>query len=278
MLGINMKETVNRIGFIGAGNMANALIKGVIASDLYNHDMIRASDSDPEKIRALSNSYKVKGILSNRELCNTCNVIVLSIKPQVMQKVLEEIKGIVTKDHLVISIAAGIRINTIEAALGADVPVIRVMPNTPAIAQMGVSAITEGRAVKENHMNIALDMFRAVGIAFTVDETMMDAVTAVSGSGPGFIFRLMECFVAAAQTQGFDPEIAGDMVINTFLGAAMLAQKTGTPLSELRKMVTSPGGTTEAGLKYMDVNKICEILEGTVEAAKARSVELGKKI
>jgi pyrroline-5-carboxylate reductase len=126
-------------------------------------------------------------------------------------------------------------------------------------------------------MNIAIDLLKAVGIAFTVDEAMMDAVTAVSGSGPGFIFRLMECFVAAAEKQGFAPETAKDMVINTFLGAAMLAQRSATPLSELRKMVTSPGGTTEAGLRYMDENKIGEIIEGTVEAAKTRSIELGKK-
>ncbi|MBN1907927.1 MAG: pyrroline-5-carboxylate reductase [Deltaproteobacteria bacterium] len=267
-----------RIGFIGAGNMAGALIKGIIASGLFNHNMINASDNDPEKIKALSNSYKVEGILSNRELCDRCNIIVLSIKPQVMSMVLEEIKGCINKNHLVISIAAGIRINNIETILGADVPVIRVMPNTPALVQMGVSAIAAGRAVTPEHMNIAIDILKAVGIAFTVDEAMMDAVTAVSGSGPGFIFRLMECFVAAAQTQGFDPETSRNMVINTFLGAAILAQKSGTPLSELRKMVTSPGGTTEAGLKYMDENKIGEILDGTVEAAKNRSVELGKKM
>ncbi len=179
---------------------------------------------------------------------------------------------------MVISIAAGIRINAIESILGADVPVIRVMPNTPALVQMGVSAIAAGRAVTPEHMNIATDILKAVGIAFTVDEAMMDAVTALSGSGPGFIFRLMESFVAAAQKQGFEHETAKDMVINTFLGAATLAQKTGMPLAELIKIVTSPGGTTEAGLKYMDENKIGEVLEGTVEAAKMRSVELGKKV
>jgi pyrroline-5-carboxylate reductase len=197
--------------------------------------------------------------------------------PQVMANVLEEIKEAINKNHVVISIAAGIRINTIEAILGDSVPVIRVMPNTPALVQMGVSAIAAGRAVTVDHLNIAIDILKAVGIAFTVEETMMDAVTAVSGSGPGFVFSLMECFVAAAQTQGFDPETAKNMVINTFLGAATLAQKTGTPLSDLRRMVTSPGGTTEAGLKYMDEKKIGELLEGTVEAAKKRSVELGKK-
>jgi pyrroline-5-carboxylate reductase len=272
-----MSVIEKRVGFIGAGNMAGALIKGIVASGLYSSNMIFASDSDPEKVRAIRDIYQLKGLPSNIELCRECNIIILSIKPQVMQRVLTEIKGVVNKNHLVISIAAGIRINTIETTLGADVPVIRVMPNTPAIVQMGVSVIAAGRSVTPEHMNIAIDLLKAVGIAFTVDEAMMDAVTAVSGSGPGFIFRLMECFVAAAEKQGFAPETAKDMVINTFLGAAMLAQRSATPLSELRKMVTSPGGTTEAGLRYMDENKIGEIIEGTVEAAKTRSIELGKK-
>jgi pyrroline-5-carboxylate reductase len=273
-----MKTNVNRVGFIGAGNMAGALIKGIIASGLYAPEMIFASDSDPEKVRTVSDTYQVKGLSSNMELCSTCNIIVLSIKPQVMQTVLSEIKGAINRSHVIISIAAGIRINTIESILGADVPVIRVMPNTPALVQMGVSAIAAGNMVTADHLDIAINILKAVGIAFTVDEAMMDAVTAVSGSGPGFIFRLMESFVAATEKQGFDPEIAKDMVINTFLGAATLAKKTGTPLTDLRRMVTSPGGTTEAGLKYMDDNKMAEILEGTVETAKKRSIELGKKI
>jgi pyrroline-5-carboxylate reductase len=273
-----MNETINSVGFIGAGNMANALIKGIITSGLYSSNMIFASDSDPEKVRVIADIFKINGLSSNRELCSACNIIILSVKPQVMQAVLAEIKGAINKNHVVISIAAGIKINTIESSLGTDVPVIRVMPNTPALVQMGVSAISSGGAVKEDHLKIALDILKAVGIAFTVDETMMDAVTALSGSGPGFIFRLMESFVVAAQKQGFDPDTAKNMVINTFLGATMLAQKSGTPLADLRKMVTSPGGTTEAGLRYMDENRIGDILSGTVEAAKARSMELGKKI
>lgn len=273
-----MKTNENRVGFIGAGNMATALIKGIIESGLYRGDQVFASDSDPAKIKTITDTYKINGLSSNMELCSTCNIIILSVKPQVMAKVLEEIKGAITREHIVISIAAGIKINTIESSIGSGVPVIRVMPNTPALVQMGVSAIASGGAVKEDYLNVALDILKAVGIAFTVDEVMMDAVTAVSGSGPGFIFRLMECLVAAAEKQGFDPETAKNMVINTFLGATTLAQKTGTELSGLRKMVTSPGGTTEAGLKYMDENKIGELLEGTVEAAKLRSVELGKKM
>ncbi len=272
-----MNITAKKAGFIGAGNMATALMKGIIGSGLYSPDMINAYDNDPEKLNAIYKAYHVDSVPSNKELVKACNIIILAVKPQVMNAVLEEIKREVTKDHVVISIAAGIKIDTIQEFLGKDVPVIRVMPNTPALIQRGVSAVAAGKAVTSEQINIALEILRAVGIAFTVDEAMMDAVTAVSGSGPGFIFRIMECFVEATENQGFDKDTATRMVVQTFLGASMLAESSELPLSGLRKMVTSPGGTTEAGLKYLDTNKIREITGGTIEAARARSVELGKK-
>ena len=272
-----MSTTEKKAGFIGAGNMATALIKGVIGSGLYYPERINAYDNDPEKLKSIYETYHVEGVQSNCELVKSCNIIVLAVKPQVMNAVLKEIKDEMTKDHIVISIAAGIQIATIQSFLGQDVPVIRVMPNTPALIQRGVSAVAAGAAVTPDQLSIAIDILRAVGIAFTVDEAMMDAVTAVSGSGPGFIFKIMECFVDATEKQGFDAETARDMVINTFLGAAMLAESSGHSLSELRKMVTSPGGTTQAGLEYMDANRFGEIIDGTVETARARSIELGKK-
>jgi len=195
----------------------------------------------------------------------------------VMNTVLEEIKGGVTKDHIVISIAAGIKIATMQSFLGKDVPVIRVMPNTPALIQRGVSFAAAGEAVTPAHMNIALEIIKATGIAFIVDEVMMDAVTAVSGSGPGFVFKLMESFIEATEKQGFDKDTAKKMVVQTFLGASMLAESSDLSLSELRRMVTSPGGTTEAGLKFLDTNKVDQLIDGTIETAKDRSIELGKK-
>ena len=271
-----MSSKVKRVGFIGAGNMATALIKGIIGSGLYSPDMLNVYDNDPDKLKTMYKTYHVEGVLSNKELVKACDIIILAVKPQVMNAVLEEIKGEVTKNHVVISIAAGIKIGSIQD-LGKDVPVIRVMPNTPALIQRGVSAVAAGEAVTPEQMNIALEILKAVGIAFTVDEAMMDAVTAVSGSGPGFIFRIMEYFIEAAENQGFDKDTATKMVIRTFLGASMLAEGSELPLSELRKMVTSPGGTTEAGLKYLDTNKAREIIGGTIEAARERSAELGKK-
>ena len=270
-----MNEKSKRVGFIGAGNMATALIKGVISSGLYNPDMINAYDTDPEKLKSIYETYKVEGRQSSSDLVKSCNTVILAVKPQVMNIVLEEIKGEVTKDHIVISIAAGIKINTIQSFLGNNVPVIRVMPNTPALIQMGVSAVAAGEKVTPEQMNVAIEILKAVGIAFTVDEVMMDAVTAVSGSGPGFVFKIMECFVEAAEKQGFEKETAIKMVVQTFLGASKLAESSDLSLSDLRKMVTSPGGTTEAGLKFLDTNKLGELIDGTIETAKKRSIELG---
>lgn len=269
--------TAKKAGFIGAGNMARALIKGMISSELYTPDIIKTADTDPDKTIKLHKDYGVEGIPSNKVLAELCDIIILSVKPQVISEVLEDIKGTIRDDHVVISIVAGIKIDTIQSFLGKETPVIRVMPNTPALIQKGASAVAAGKNVFIDQINLALEIFSAVGTAFIVKEEMMDAVTALSGSGPGFIFKLMECFVEAAERQGFNPEIASLMITQTFLGSAMLAESSDLSLSELRNMVTSEGGTTEAGLKYLDTNKIEKIINGTIETAKARSVELGKK-
>jgi len=272
-----MSTTDNKVGFIGAGNMATALIKGIINSELYTPDLINASDADPDKMERMHENYRVNVSSSNKDLVKSCSIIILSVKPQVINDVLEDIKDEIRDDHIVISIAAGIKIETIQSYLGNKVPVIRVMPNTPALIQKGVSAVAAGKNVTHDQIDIALGIFKAVGIAFNVEESMMDAITALSGSGPGFVFKIMECFVEAAEKQGFNPETALLMIIQTFVGSSMLAENSDLSLSDLRKMVTSPGGTTEAGLNYINTNKIEEIINGTIETAKERSVELGKK-
>lgn len=274
---MDMVTNVNRVGFIGSGNMAAALIKGIIKSRLYSPDRIRVSDNDQAKLDNIKTIYGVEGTTSNCELVKQCNIIVLSVKPQAMDAVLSDIKDAAGSGHMVISIAAGIKISTIQAALGDSVPVIRVMPNTPALIRKGVSAAAPGSNVSEDQMNIAVNILGAVGTVFRIKEEMMDEVTALSGSGPGFVFRIMECFVEAAVKQGFDPDTATMMIIQTFLGSSMLAENSDLSLADLRKMVTSPGGTTQAGLNYLDTNRIGEIIDGTVETAKLRSIELGKK-
>jgi len=272
-----MDLKMEKIGFIGAGNMAEALIKGLINSRLYSPEQVSASDNDQEKLKTKSENFGIKAYASNRDLVQASSIIVLSVKPQVIREVLSDIRDCLSPDHLVISIAAGIPVNLIQEIIGKDKPIIRVMPNTPALIQRGISALASGGTATPEHMDKARGIFNAVGKTVIVDEGMMDAVTALSGSGPGFLFRIMECFVEAGVKQGFDRETALLLTTQTFLGASHLADESGLSLSRLREMVTSPGGTTAAGLAGFEANGLQNIILSAVKAACDRSIELGKK-
>ena len=266
------------LGFIGAGNMATALVKGLTRSRLYTPNRLTASDPDGSKLKAITESFGLKGSVDNRALVRDASIIILAVKPQVIREVLEGVKGEIRRDHLVISIAAGIPTKMIHSIIGADIPVVRVMPNTPALIQKGISALAPGTSATPEHVETTRKIFDAIGETVLVREDMMDAVTALSGSGPGFLFRIMECFVNAGETVGFDHEISRRLVIQTFLGATLLAGESGKTLSELRKMVTSPGGTTEAGLAVFEQRGLEAITQEVVKAAYERGVELGKKV
>ncbi|MBN1625609.1 MAG: pyrroline-5-carboxylate reductase [Deltaproteobacteria bacterium] len=272
-----MFQIDDKIGFIGVGNMAEALIKGLIKSGLYSPDRIASSDNDTLKLKNKSETYGIRACYSNRELVQASSIIVLSVKPQVIKAVLSEIAGYLEPDQLVISIAAGITINLIQDAIGKDKPIIRVMPNTPALIQRGISALSGGGTAAREHMNKAQEIFNAVGKTVIVDEGMMDAITAISGSGPGFVFRIMESFVEAGERLGFDRDTALMLVKQTFLGASHLADESESSLSKLREMVTSPGGTTAAGLSAFEDRGLSEVISYGLKAARDRSVELGKK-
>ncbi|MBW1798712.1 MAG: pyrroline-5-carboxylate reductase [Deltaproteobacteria bacterium] len=263
-------------GFIGAGNMGTALVKGLIESGVYSKEQLGASDMDTSALKRMAEQLGVKSYSSNSDLVRQCSTVVLSVKPQNMKDVLEEVKDGIRDDHLIISIAAGIPLRMIHDVLKRDIPLIRVMPNTPALVQKGVSALAAGAFATQKHMAIARAIFDAVGDTVDVEETMMDAVTALSGSGPGYVFRMMECMVDAGAGVGLERETALSLVIQTFLGAAHLAKTSEHSLSHLREMVTSPGGTTEAGLGMFDKMGLEETIRKAVEAACNRSVELGK--
>jgi pyrroline-5-carboxylate reductase len=263
-------------GFIGAGNMATAMIKGLIESGVYGKGQLGASDKDSNALKRMTGQFGVKSYGSNRDLVHQCSTVVLSIKPRNMKDVLKEVKDGIRDDHLIISIAAGIPLKMIHDILKRDIALVRVMPNTPALVQKGVSALAAGQFAKPEHMTTARTIFDAVGDTVEVEETMMDAVTALSGSGPGYIFRIMECMVDAGVGVGLERATALSLVIQTFLGAAHLAKSSEHPLSRLREMVTSPGGTTEAGLGVLEKMGLEETIRKAVEAACKRSVELGK--
>jgi pyrroline-5-carboxylate reductase len=264
------------IGFIGAGNMATALVRGLIESGAEGAEKLCASDIHDERLKELSARFGLRVHPSNQALAQECTVIVLAVKPQNIRAVLEDIREEVRDDHLLISIAAGIPLKMISDAIGRDVAAVRVMPNTPALIQRGISALASGGKATAGDLGKARKIFDAVGGTVIVSEEMMDAVTALSGSGPGYVFKLMECFVSAGVKVGFDQGTALQLVIQTFLGAAHLAAESEKGLSDLREMVTSPGGTTAAGLTVMDERGLAAILEEVVEAACKRSIELGK--
>jgi pyrroline-5-carboxylate reductase len=274
--GDRMNKIAKKTGFLGAGNMATALIKGLVESGVYDPEQLLASDKSKEALGRVSKQFGVECFSSNGDMVRKSSVLVLSVKPQNIKEVLEDVREDVREDHLVISIAAGIPLKMINHILKKDLPLIRVMPNTPALVQKGISALAGGEFVTEDHMAIARIIFDAVGETVEVEETMMDAVTALSGSGPGYVFRIMECMVDAGADLGLERETSLKLVLQTFLGAATLAKESEHSLSRLREMVTSPGGTTAAGLSVFDGMGLEEMTKNAVGAACKRSVELGK--
>lgn len=267
---------MSTIGFIGGGNMAEAVIRGVISAQVYSPSEVIVSDIRTERLDHLASEYKVTAAESNTALVQKADVVVLSVKPQNIRDVLDEIKGTVKKDTLIISIAAGVTTAKIAGVLG-DVPIIRVMPNTPALIGQGASALYSGNAPKEA-MGLALKIFSAVGKAVVVEsEELIDAVTAVSGSGPAYFFLLTEEMIKAGEKLGLSSDAAKELVLQTAKGAALLAESAdvqGETPAELRKKVTSPGGTTEAAIKVFAEKQFGEMVTDALTAAANRSKEL----
>ena len=267
---------MSTIGFIGGGNMAEALIKGIISAQVYSPSEVIVSDVRSKRLDYLASEYKVTAAENNTALVQRADVVVLSVKPQNMKDVLNEIKDSVKKDTLIISIAAGVTTAKIAGALG-DVPIIRGMPNTPALIGQGASALYSGNASKEA-MGQAQKIFSAVGKSVAVEsEELIDAVTAVSGSGPGYFFLLMEEMIKAGEKLGLSSDVAKKLVLQTAKGAALLAESAdiqGETPAELRNKVTSPGGTTEAAIKVFAEKQFGELVTEALTAACDRGKEL----
>jgi pyrroline-5-carboxylate reductase len=270
------EKEMDTIGFVGSGNMAEALIKGIITAKVCAPGNILISDIRPERLQLLSKQYGVQPADSNAALVEKADILVLSVKPQNMTEALESIKDAFKADTLVISIAAGIRVAKIAAALG-DVAIVRVMPNTPALISEGASALFANEKAKPM-LEKAEKIFAAVGRTVVVEnEGLIDAVTAVSGSGPAYYFLLMEEMIKAACELGLPGDVAKDLVLQTAKGAALLAveaDKKGETPAELRRKVTSPGGTTEAALKVFADGNLGPTIAAGIKRARDRSREL----
>jgi len=266
-----------RLVFIGAGNMAEALLRGILAANRMSPVDILVTDVRAERLAYLQTTYGIGISSDNVEAARRAETILLAVKPQVMAGVLDDLKGTLSAQQLLVSIAAGISTTSIAEHFPHSVRVIRVMPNTPALVLEGVSALARGQHAEPQDLEAARYLFEAVGKVVVVDEALMDAVTGLSGSGPAYVFLVIEALSDAGVKVGLPRDVALALAAQTVRGAARLVQETGKHPGELKDMVTSPGGTTIAGLHALEQGAVRSALISAVEAATRRSQELGKR-
>lgn len=270
----NVKEN-STLAFIGGGNMAVSLISGLIA-DGHDAQKILVSDPDSEKLAALAGRFRIQSASSNEAAIAEADVVVLSVKPQVIEEVSRSLAGAIQqRQPLVISIAAGIQEKSLQQWLGGDVTLVRTMPNTPAMIQAGATVLHAGPGVSEEQKDLAESIMRAVGLTRWVeDEGLMDAVTALSGSGPAYLFLVMEAMEAAAIELGIPADSARLLTLQTALGASKMALESTDSPAILRQKVTSPGGTTERALQTLEEGGLRDLFKQALSDARDRSIEL----
>jgi pyrroline-5-carboxylate reductase len=265
-----------RIGFLGAGNMSGAIIKGLLHAKVLPADRIFASDAKSERLAQLHAAHGIKTTTDNHVLVKECDVLVLGVKPQVIDKVLTEVGADVRPDQLVISVAAGVPIDALEARLPAGSRVIRTMPNTPATVQAGATAIAGGAHAREEDIRTARELFEAVGRVVVLDEGLLDAVTGLSGSGPAYVMMIIEALADGGVKVGLHRDTALLLAAQTVYGSALLLLETGEHPGRLKDMVTSPGGTAIAGLHTLESGALRKTLMDAVEVSSKRAAELGR--
>lgn len=269
----------NKIGFIGGGNMASSLISGLIASG-HAPEQIWVSDINPDTLTALAKQLNVNTSINNDDIINAVDVVVLAVKPQTLSAVAQSAAALIQqKKSLVVSIAAGINQGSLSRWLGADTAIVRCMPNTPALVLTGATALHANDKVTIEQRDLAENILRSVGIALWVDdEAELDAVTAVSGSGPAYYFLLMEAMEKAALELGLSEETARLLVQQTALGAAKIALESAESPEQLRRRVTSPGGTTQQAIETFEQGGFTELVAKALHAARDRSIEMSKQM
>lgn len=262
------------IAFIGAGNMGEALIRGLLAAKVVSVSQIIVTDVRAERRAFLAKTFGVRAISDNAEAAQAADIVLLAVKPQQMSDVLAGVKSVMSAAKLVVSIAAGVTTVRIERELGVQTRVVRVMPNTPALVGAGAAALAKGAYATDDDLTTAGSILGAVGIWVRVEEKSIDAVTALSGSGPAYVFYVAEAMIKGGVAAGLDEALAKQLAIQTIYGAAKLLLEGGEGPESLRRNVTSPGGTTEAALKVMSQHRLEEIFIEAIRAAEQRSREL----
>ncbi len=267
--------TTPRICFIGAGNMASAIIGGLTRQG-YPAAQVLATDPSADKRTQLAADLGIEVLANNQDAAQRSDIIVLAVKPQVLEQVVRDLAPALDHRPLVISIAAGIELAMLEEWLGPELPMVRCMPNTPALVGEGASVLFANQRVSGQQRDQSERLFEAVGMCEWVqDEALMHGVTALSGSGPAYVFYLIEAFEAAGVAQGLDAPLARRLATQTVLGAARMVQQGGLEPAQLKRNVMSPGGTTERGIGVLEQHDLPGLIGATVDAAAKRSVELG---
>jgi len=266
------------IAVLGAGNMGSALLRGILASGWGRKGQLVASHPKPVKAAALRKELGIRVVGSNREAAARADILVLAVKPQILESVLSEIRPAVSPSRLLVSIAAGFPTARIESALGAAsaVPVVRAMPNVAAVVGLSATVICAGRHAKPAQLSAARKIFESIGLVVELPEYQLDAVTGLSGSGPMYVFQIIEGLSDAGVRVGLSRDVSTALSVQTVLGAAKMAEVLKIHPAMLKDMVTSPGGTAIAALHSLERNRLRAILMDAVEVATARSKELGQ--
>ena len=271
-----MTEKEKRVAFLGTGKMGEALVAGLIRAGGRSPDEIMVTARREERARELSERHGVASSMSNQEAASWAPTLILSVKPQDMEDLLDQVGSAVAEDHLVISFAAGIRTSFIEHRLTARVPVVRVMSNVPVLVDEAMSVVSPGGYAEDKHLAVAEELLGYVGRVIRLSEVHQDAVTATSGSGPAYFALLAEAMIDGCILLGLSRDVATELIVQTMLGSAKMLRDTGKHPVEIREMVTSPGGTTIAAIRHLEQAGVRAAFLNAIDAARQRSAELAK--
>jgi pyrroline-5-carboxylate reductase len=269
-------DAIPRVGFLGAGRMATALARGWLAAGLIKADRTLASDPVQQSRQSFLSATGIPAIDDNRQVVTNSNLLVLAVKPQSMPALLDEIRAGVTPEHVVVSIAAGVTLGQLAERLGSDRRLVRVMPNTPCLVGASASGYAPDETATAEDIALVHRLLNAVGLAFRLPESLLDAVTGLSGSGPAFVYVVIEALSDGGVRVGLPRDVATALAAQTVFGSAKMVLETGSHPGMLKDMVASPGGTTIAGLHALEKGGLRGALMDAVEAATKRSMELGK--
>jgi pyrroline-5-carboxylate reductase len=264
------------IGFLGAGQMATALARGWLDAGLLDPTRSRASDPYPEARSHFQQATGVAAVADNREVVTRCDLLVLAVKPQTIDGLLAEVRPNLADRHLLVSIAAGVSLTKLATGLGGNRRIVRVMPNTPCLVGASAAGIAAGPGASREDAGLVERLFNAVGKAFVLPEHLLDAVTGLSGSGPAFVYVMIEALSDGGVRMGLPRDVATALAAQTVLGSAKMALESGQHTASLKDAVASPGGTTIAGLHALERGGLRAALMDAVEAATKRATELGK--